>query len=92
MRRKTERELEGMLAEAAKSVKVGRRYRHSKTGGEYTVVELVLWEATEEVAVIYRPEYGDEKFLWARTLAVFLEDVEIDGVVRKRFELMEESK
>jgi hypothetical protein len=70
-RHKTDEELKGMLNEAGKLVKVGGRYRHSKSGGEYTVVELAFWEATEEVAVIYRREYGDEKFLWARTLAVF---------------------
>jgi hypothetical protein len=93
MRRKTERELKEMLAEAAKLVKVGGRYRHNKSGREYTVVDLVLWEATEEVAVIYRPEYGDSKLLWARTVAVFVEEVEVNGLKRQRFELIrKESK
>ncbi|MDR3125656.1 MAG: DUF1653 domain-containing protein [Candidatus Nomurabacteria bacterium] len=86
MRRKTEKDLKNMLDEAAKLVTVGGRYRHAKSGGEYALVDLAFLEASEEVAVIYRREYGADKFLWARSLAVFLEEVEIDGVRRPRFE------
>jgi hypothetical protein len=73
-----------MLDEAAKLVTIGGRYRHSKSGGEYTLVDLALLEASEEVSVIYRAEYGD-RLLWVRNLAVFLEEVEINGVHRPRF-------
>ncbi|MDR3125461.1 MAG: DUF1653 domain-containing protein [Candidatus Nomurabacteria bacterium] len=85
MRRKTEQDLKNMLDEAAKLVTIGGRYRHLKSGGEYTLVDLALFEATEEVSVIYRADYGDG-LLWVRSLAVFLGEVEIDGVHRPRFE------
>jgi hypothetical protein len=91
MRRKTEQEFKDMLSEAAKLVKVGGRYRHSKSGGEYTVVDLALIEATEKVGVVYLAEY-DERFKWLRPVDDFVAEVEIDGVRRKRFELMEKAK
>jgi hypothetical protein len=90
-RRKTDEELKSMLSEAAKLVKVGGRYRHSKSGGEYIVTDLVLVEATENVGVVYSAEYG-ERFRWLRSVDDFVAEVEIDGVRRKRFELMEEAK
>jgi hypothetical protein len=56
------------------------RYRHYK-GGEYTVLGTARHSETEEVLVVYRPEYGDRD-LWVRPLAMFLETVETpDGSV-----------
>jgi hypothetical protein len=86
-RKKSWEELGEMIGEAGRRVEVGGLYRHSKTGGLYRVVDLALLEATEEVGVVYRAEYG-EKLVWVRSLGNFLEEVE--GV--KRFEKVEEER
>ncbi len=62
------------------------RYRHYK-GGEYTVLGVARHSETEELLVVYRPEYG-ERDLWVRPLSMFSERVETpDGGV-PRFRLM----
>ena len=40
------------------------RYRHYK-GGEYTVCGVARHSETNELLVVYRPEYG-ERDLWVR--------------------------
>ena len=59
------------------------RYRHYK-GGEYEVVGVVRHSETLEPLVLYRPLYNDSG-MWVRPFAMFLEQVEIDGVMRPRF-------
>ena len=54
-----------MLEEARGLVEVGGQYRHSKSGGEYVVRDLVLIEADEEVGVVYEALYGD-RLRWLR--------------------------
>jgi len=54
------------------------RYRHYK-GGEYEVIGIA-----KHSDVVYRPLYG-EGGLWVRPLAMFVEDVVIDGVTMPRF-------
>jgi hypothetical protein len=39
--------------------------------------------------VVYRPLYSDRR-LWVRLLNMFQESVEIDGIKRPRFELLEQ--
>ncbi|EAQ97489.2 DUF1653 domain-containing protein [Congregibacter litoralis] len=58
-------------------------YRHYK-GGEYDVLGSVLHSETEERLVLYRPRYG-ERELWVRPVAMFREDVMVDGEPRPRF-------
>lgn len=60
------------------------RYRHHK-GNEYEVIGAVRHSETLEPLVLYRPLYG-EGALWVRPHAMFFETVEVDGVVRPRFE------
>ncbi|HSI59305.1 MAG TPA: DUF1653 domain-containing protein [Ideonella sp.] len=60
------------------------RYRHYK-GGEYQVVGVARHSETEEALVVYRPLYNDSGW-WVRPHAMFFEAVEVDGVVRPRFE------
>ncbi|MGA0334793.1 MAG: DUF1653 domain-containing protein [Luminiphilus sp.] len=58
------------------------RYRHYK-GGEYTVLGVARHSETEELVVVYRPDYG-EGGLWVRPLAMFIETVETEqGPVRR---------
>ena len=63
------------------------RYRHYK-GNTYEVVGVARHSETNELLVVYRPEYG-ERGLWARPLAMFTENVVIDGVERPRFEKLD---
>ena len=59
------------------------RYRHYK-GNEYEVIGIARHSETEEEMVVYRKLYGDGS-LWVRPLAMFTEDVPVDGRVVPRF-------
>lgn len=60
------------------------RYRHYK-GGEYEVLGTVRHSETLEPMVLYRP-LDQDSGLWVRPYRMFLENVEIGGIVRPRFE------
>jgi hypothetical protein len=60
------------------------RYRHYK-GGEYEVIGVARHSETLQPMVVYRPLYNDSG-LWVRPYAMFFEQVEVDGVLRRRFE------
>jgi hypothetical protein len=64
------------------------RYRHFK-GGEYQVIGLAKHSETGEPMVVYRALYG-EGGLWVRPEAMFLDTLERDGKVLKRFEFIGE--
>lgn len=66
-------------------VKAGQRYRHFK-GGEYEVVAVALHEDTLEQLVIYRNL--TKGTIWTRTYENFVEEVDRDGFVGKRFTLI----
>jgi hypothetical protein len=59
------------------------RYRHYK-GKDYEVLGIARHSETEEELVVYRCLYGDFS-LWVRPLAMFLEEVEVDGRSVRRF-------
>jgi cyclomaltodextrinase / maltogenic alpha-amylase / neopullulanase len=61
------------------------KYRHFK-GNEYEVVGIARHSESLEEYVIYKPLYDSVSEYWIRPLAMFLESVERDGVVRPRFE------
>ncbi|EHN11636.1 hypothetical protein PAI11_14800 [Patulibacter medicamentivorans] len=63
------------------------RYRHYK-GPEYQVLFEARHSETEEPLVVYRALYG-ERGLWVRPKAMFGETVDVDGVSRPRFALVE---
>ena len=58
-------------------------YRHYK-GGKYEVMGVARHSETEELLVVYRRLYGDGD-LWVRPLSMFIENVDDDGLVVKRF-------
>lgn len=60
------------------------RYRHYK-GGEYEVIGVARHSETLEPLVLYRPLYNDSG-LWVRPYAMFFGELEVDGVMRRRFE------
>lgn len=59
------------------------RYRHYK-GREYDVIGVARHSETEEEYVVYRCLYGDFS-LWVRPLAMFTEEVAVDGRWVPRF-------
>jgi hypothetical protein len=59
------------------------RYRHYK-GNDYQVVGIARHSETEEELVVYRKLYGDGS-LWVRPLAMFVENVTVDGHLAPRF-------
>lgn len=63
------------------------RYRHYK-GGEYRVYGVARHSETEEALVVYRPLYGTAE-LWVRPLSMFVENVNVGGVITPRFDLIE---
>jgi hypothetical protein len=64
------------------------RYRHYK-GNDYEVIGIARHSETEEEMVVYRKLYGDHS-LWVRPLAMFLEQVEVNGRLVPRFAPVDE--
>ena len=59
------------------------KYRHYK-GGEYEVMGVARHSETLEPLVVYRPLYNDSVW-WVRPYAMFVEEIEIDGIRQSRF-------
>ena len=59
------------------------KYRHYK-GNDYEVIGVATHSETRERMVVYRPLYG-ERALWVRPLAMFAENVTVDGKTVPRF-------
>ena len=60
------------------------RYRHYK-GNEYEVLGAARHSETLEPLVVYRPLYNDTGW-WVRPYDMFTGTLEVDGVLRLRFE------
>lgn len=63
------------------------KYQHFK-GNFYQVIDTVTHSETQETLVLYKPLYG-EQVLWVRPIEMFVEEIERDGKVFKRFTLVE---
>ncbi|PTQ87994.1 DUF1653 domain-containing protein [Agitococcus lubricus] len=61
-------------------------YRHYK-GKDYRVLAVARHSETEEYMVVYHLLYGDFSY-WVRPLAMFTENIVIDGVEQARFVLL----
>lgn len=59
-------------------------YRHYK-GQMYEVIDLARHSENLEEMVVYKALYGTGEW-WVRPLTMFLENIEIDGTIKKRFE------
>lgn len=70
-----------------REIKIGKKYRHFK-GNEYLVLHLARHSETMEYLVVYKALYGDYG-IWVRPLAMFLEQIEVNGDTIYRFEEME---
>jgi hypothetical protein len=65
------------------------KYRHYK-GKEYELIGIARHSETLEELVVYKALYqSEEENLWVRPLKMFTEEITIDGITLKRFELME---
>ena len=63
------------------------KYKHFK-GNEYQVIGIATHSETQEKLVVYQALYGDRE-LWVRPLAMFTENVEVDGQQVQRFTKIE---
>jgi len=71
------------------AVKIGI-YRHSKTGKKYRVIGVTKHSETLEDLVIYECLYANSTSkYWVRPVAMFTENVEIQGVMVPRFTRVE---
>ena len=61
-------------------------YRHNKTGNLYEVLGTALQTETNEFLVVYRAAYSSQYELFARPIDMFLEQVELYGELKPRFE------
>lgn len=80
-----EADLSQALKEASDLVRVGSRYTHFKNPHvTYIVIGHGILEATEEVAIIYQAQYGDN-ITFIRSLSSWLEEAEQEGHRVPRF-------
>ena len=61
----------------------GKKYRHYK-GRNYLILYQAKHSETLEDLVVYQALYG-ERGIWVRPLDMFLEQVEVDGILVERF-------
>ncbi len=64
-------------------------YRHYK-GGEYRILNEALNSETKEEQIVYQ-DIKDESKIWVRPKKMFLEEVEIKGVKKARFEFLSDN-
>lgn len=62
-------------------------YRHYK-GNTYEVIGIATHSETLEPMVVYRALYGDRR-LWVRPASMWNEEIEVNGKMVRRFELVE---
>ena len=75
------------------SIPLGK-YRHYKESTHlYEVIGFARHSETHEEMVIYKAHYHSEQFgsqcVWVRPRAMFLEDVEYNGMTVPRFQFVE---
>ena len=68
-------------------IKLGM-YQHFK-GNLYQVLHIATHSETQEVMVVYQPQYG-ERDIWVRPLSMFDETIERNGITMKRFAYQEQ--
>ena len=71
----------------AKSIVVGSLYEHYN-GFRYKIIGVARHSETLEELVVYQALYG-ESDMWVRPLAMFLENIVINGQSQPRFKLVQ---
>ncbi|MEA1879076.1 MAG: DUF1653 domain-containing protein [Campylobacterota bacterium] len=64
------------------------KYKHYK-GAMYEVLDTARHSETEEWMVVYKTLYGDFS-TWVRPYEMFVEKLEVDGVMVDRFEKVDD--
>lgn len=80
------RKISPPFSELASDLVINGLYEHYK-GMPYKVLHLSRHSETLEELVVYQALYG-EKGVWVRPLAMFLENVMVDGKPTPRFNLV----
>lgn len=75
------------LSIKAKSITIGSIYEHYK-GLRYKIIGIARHSETLEELVVYQALYG-EGGIWVRPLAMFLENIVINGQAQPRFKLVQ---
>ena len=60
-------------------------YKHNKTGNLYLLLHIARETTEAKKVVIYQALYGINS-IWVRDYNEFFENVEIDGIMKPRFE------
>jgi len=66
------------------------RYKHYK-GNMYEVLMTAQHSETEDWMVVYRTLYGNQS-VWVRPYDIFMEKVDVNGVIKPRFEKVNDEK
>lgn len=68
-------------------------YKHYKNK-LYEVIGIAYHSETLEELVVYRGLYDDLKFghqpIWVRPVHMFVEEIEVEGVIKPRFEYLQQ--
>lgn len=85
----SEKELLSQLEDAKKMVKIEAIYAHYRDPqSRYKVINLAIIEATQEVGVVYRKEFGSDvltSVTWIRPLHSWMEQVSFENMMVPRF-------
>lgn len=71
------------FSKAAQAIVVGDFYEHYKKK-RYKVIAIARHSESLEELIVYQALYG-ENGVWVRPLAMFLENVLVEGVLQPRF-------
>lgn len=64
-------------------IRIGAKYKHFK-GNVYLVIHIAKNTETMEDMVVYQALYGNKE-IWVRSLSMFLDYVNIEGKLMRRF-------
>src|SRR5437667_12341116 len=88
----SEAELETLIGNASRQVKIGGIYAHyKKPENLYTVIDLAILTETNEVGVVYRAECR-KRLLLVRPLPIWLQQAEVGGKQVARFTSQKEPR
>lgn len=76
------------LEQAKTKIEIGAKYQHTKSGGQYLVLNLVIQQDTEEIRVIYQEINHQPAIIWSRSFDDpdgWITPTEINGKLVPRF-------
>ncbi|MFA6184552.1 MAG: DUF1653 domain-containing protein [Candidatus Shapirobacteria bacterium] len=76
------------LEQAKTKINIGAKYQHTKSSGQYLVLNLVIQEDTKEIRVIYQELNQQPAIIWSRSFDGpdgWTTPTEINGQLTHRF-------